>query len=142
MSRGEIDDSTSAHRYYAFVKGLLDDGTIDDTTWAKVEPNLDEAMVGLHQGLYGDLNLVGREVQFSSSPAVEILLDALVRNGLVAYGDDVHWRIIYGYSVADANDLSQGVWFRVFDPEDGSDDWVFYDDALTSQMNDTRLVRG
>jgi hypothetical protein len=142
MSRGEIDDSVSAHRYYSFVKGLVDAGTIADTSWATVEPQLDEAMVGLHRGLYGDLNLVGRDVQFSASPPAEILLDTLIRNGLVAYGDEAHWRLIYGYSVADVNDLSQGVWFRVFDPEDGNDDWVLYDDTLTSQMNDTRLVRG
>lgn len=116
------DDLAHAQDYLQRVQQLQGTNSPDDTSWASLRDlvNSDQTLRGYLENSWGQPMLSGRTVQMGGRIHSDVIKQTLDSDGLVLTGNDVHWKVIYGYK--EWSDLS--LRYRVYDPWNGSESEV------------------
>lgn len=144
VHRGRNEDGAAATQYYQAVRGIYNDNTLADTSWASVEQH-----VRRHSG--GDLyNLLrtqwsvpllrNRTFAGAGAPDPARIVQTIDAGGLVLVGSDIHWKVIYGYSSGPNGAVTH---IKMYNPwEGGTDHQALAVGAALTGLNLTFYVTG
>jgi hypothetical protein len=100
------------------VQDLFALNSLNDTSWASVGAlvTADQTLNGYLRSSWGTPRLTGRTYTGGGQLTVGEITTTLDGNGLVMSGNNIHWKVIYGY-----RRYSDGsVQLRVYDPWNGT----------------------
>jgi len=119
MARGMAQDNAQhGVDYFNAVQDLFAMNGLDDTSWASVGAlvTADQTLNGYLRNSWGTPPLTGRTYTGGGRLTADEIITTLDANGLVMSGNNIHWKVIYGY-----RRYSDGsVQLRVYDPWNGT----------------------
>lgn len=111
---------------------------LPNTDYATVQAYLSDEHRQTLQNNWGDLPLTGRTFQTGGALSEAEIMQTIDGGGLIAFGNAVHWKIIYGYTANGEGQIT-AVW--VFDPMTGGETAPDYQ-TVSGQMQISHRVTG
>jgi hypothetical protein len=115
LSRGESGDTEQdAAQYHQGIRQIVANFSLADTSWNAVAVYVG-ASGRLHpilQNAWGTPQLAGRTAAAGGILTMDEIRDTIDDDGLIIFGDQQRWKVVYGYTVYD----DQSVTLKVYDP--------------------------
>ncbi len=141
LARGEIGDSKgNVPAYCEGLQVLASSFGLGDLSWATVGAYVtsDQTLNNLLRHEKGQPQLTGRTFTRTDAPNAARIVRTLDAGGLVIIGDQIHWKVVYGYrSDAQGNITS----YRVYNPwGTGTDNPNTTPAAMSNNIDETYYI--